>query len=283
MKRTRGKLIPRDDGKRIEEMVGAATTGTDSVSVAKMLAPPGWSEPWQTPEFDEVVVVSRGALTLVIGKRRERIGPGEVGLVPRGSRVQYRNDEGAACEYVSICAPAFRPHLAHMEPAEEKAGNEVVLTAAHPRGKRLAPRVEALAQRFLQDLGLRGCELSVSLVGDTAIRRLNRTWRRKDKATDVLSFPAGDAPKGAPGPRLLGDVIISLDTAVRVAREDGRPLEAEVARYLAHGVLHLLGHDHHQPGEARKMARLENRLLGMQGMLDTNEGVLTPRSRQREA
>lgn len=283
MRITRGKLIPRDDGKRIEELVGAATTKTDSVSVAKMLAPPGWAEPHQTPEFDEVVVVSRGTLTLVIGGRRERIGPGEVGLVPKGRRVQYRNDENAACEYVSICAPAFRPHLAHMEPPEAQTDNVVVLTQGHPRAKKLAGKVETLAHQFLQDLKLHHCELSISLVGDTAIRRLNRTWRRKDKPTDVLSFPAGDAPKGTPGPRLLGDVIISLDTAVRVAREDGRSLEAEVARYLAHGVLHLLGHDHHEKGEARRMARLENRLLGMQGMLDTNEGVLTPRSREREA
>lgn len=279
MRITRGKLIPRDDGKRIEEMVGMATTRTSSVSVAKMLAPPGWTEPHQTPEFDEVVVVSKGTLTLVIGKKRDRIGPGEVGLVPKGSRVQYRNDERGACEYVSICAPAFQPSLAHMEdPPEHPAAvaqNVVVLSTGHPRARRLRKPVETLALRFLSDLGLTNTELSISLVGDTAIRRLNRTWRKKDKATDVLSFPAGEAPKGAPGPRLLGDVIISIDTAARMAREDGRPLEAEVARYLAHGVLHLLGHDHHAPGEAKRMARLENKLLGAQGMLDAHEGVLT--------
>src|SRR5262245_12042742 len=113
----RGKLIPRDDGKRIEQVVGRATTGTDSMSVAKMLAPPGWNEPPQRPRFDEVVIVSRGALTLVAGGRRERIGAGEVGLVPRGRTVTYRNDETVACEYVSVCAPAFTPARARIQPA----------------------------------------------------------------------------------------------------------------------------------------------------------------------
>ncbi|HLM44190.1 MAG TPA: rRNA maturation factor, partial [Myxococcaceae bacterium] len=62
MKLRKGKIIPRDDGKRIEEFVGAATTGTESMSVARMLAPPGWSEPAQTPEFDEVTLVLDGAV-----------------------------------------------------------------------------------------------------------------------------------------------------------------------------------------------------------------------------
>jgi len=279
MRIVRGRLIPRDDGKRIEELVGMATTRTSSLSVARMRAPPGWKEPFQTPEFDEVVVVSRGALTLQIGRKTERIAAGEVGLVPAGKRVQYRNQGRGPCEYLSLCAPAFLPQLAHMEAPEP--GNLISMTVGHTRGKRLAAQVETLAQRFLEALQLDHCELSVSLVGDRAIRRINRTWRQKDQPTDVLSFPGGEAPKGAPGPRQLGDVIISLDTAERVAREEGQTLEAEVARYLAHGVLHLLGHDHHQPGEARRMAAEENRLLGGAGMLQHKEGIRPPVARRR--
>ena len=64
MRLRKGKIIPRDDGKRIEEFVGNATTQTRSVSVARMNAPPGWKEPAQTPEFDEVVMVLSGELTL---------------------------------------------------------------------------------------------------------------------------------------------------------------------------------------------------------------------------
>ncbi|MCE9672956.1 rRNA maturation RNase YbeY [Myxococcus stipitatus] len=268
MRLRKGKLIPRDDGKRIEEFVGAATTGTDSASVARMLAPPGWSEPAQRPEFDEMVIVLTGELTLVVEGRRERIGPGEVGLVPRGKRVVYRNDGKGACDYWSICAPAFRPERAHMEaPARREPDNVVTLQMAHGQGKEYGRLLTGWAKDYLKRLSLSDCELSLSLVDDRAIRRLNRTWRDKDKATDVLSFPAGDLPKGTPGPRPLGDVVISLDTAKRQAREYERTLEAELARYLAHGILHLLGHDHERPRDAKRMAALEESLLGERGMV----------------
>lgn len=280
MRLRKGKIIPREDGKRIEEFVGAATTGTDSVSVARMSAPPGWAEPAQTPDFDETVMVLSGELTLVVERKRERIAAGEVGLVPRGKRVVYRNDGEAPCEYFSVCAPAFRPELAHMEDpdaaperraaARAKRGqgaNVVTVQVAHAQAQRYAQPLEALARQYLDRLELRDCELSLSLVGDRAIRRLNRTWRKKDKATDVLSFPSGDAPPGTPGPRLLGDVVISLDTARRQAKEYERSLDVEMARYLAHGILHLLGHDHEKPTEARRMASLEERLLGGRGMV----------------
>lgn len=266
----RGRIIPRTDGKRIEELVGMATTKTSSVSVAKMLAPPGWSEPAQTPEFDEVVVVSRGQLTVVLPRGRKlRVAAGETALVPRGVRVVYRNDEHGACEYLSICAPAFRLELAHVEPPTPRASaGAVVLDLSHPRARRHAKFVESSARRFLEQLQLGDVELSISLVGDTAIRRLNRTWRRKDKPTDVLSFPAGEMPAGTPGRKPLGDVVISLDTAARASKPFGRTLEEELARYLAHGILHLLGYDHEaSPKEEKRMRAMEERLLGARGMI----------------
>ena len=102
-----------------------------------------------------------------------------------------------------------------------------------------------------------------------AIRALNRTWRRKDRPTDVLSFPAGDPLPGSTGPRPLGDVILSLDTARRAGPRPParRSAGAELDLYLAHGLLHLLGHDHHRPADARRMAALEARLLGGPGMV----------------
>lgn len=133
-------------------------------------------------------------------------------------------------------------------------------------GRRHAPYLQARAERFLARLKLGRCELSVLLVGDARIRTLNREWRGKDESTDVLSFPAGDWPKGA-GPRPLGDVVISLDTTLRNARAYGHTIEDELARYLAHGLLHLLGHDHERPKDAAKMAAAETRLLGRAGML----------------
>lgn len=136
-----------------------------------------------------------------------------------------------------------------------------VSAGARPQGARL----RRLALRFMAQLGLTGCELSLSLVGDAAIRKLNAEWRQKDKATDVLSFPLGEWV--GVGPRALGDVVISVMTARRQARERGVALEAELNRYLAHGVLHLLGLDHQRPSEARKMAAMETQLLGAEGML----------------
>jgi probable rRNA maturation factor len=110
-------------------------------------------------------------------------------------------------------------------------------------------------------------ELSILLTSDRGIQALNRSWRRKDHPTDVLSFPAGSSPPGHAGPRHLGDIILSLDTARRQAREHGWSLAEELDLYLAHGLLHLLGHDHHRRRDAERMARLESQLLGRPGMV----------------
>jgi probable rRNA maturation factor len=266
-----GKIVPRDDGKRIEELVGAATTRTRSVSVAKMLAPPGWSEPPQRPAFDEVVLVLKGALTLVLDGRKETIRAGETGLVPKRTRVTYRNDGDGPCEYFSVCAPAFLPALAHMEP-RAKRPNLALVKSEVSRGTRHARRLRERTVRCLDQLGLEGREVYVRLVGDRAIRDLNRTFRKKDRATDVLSFPAGDLPAGTPGPLPLGDVVISLDTAASQARALGEPLDHELHRYLVHGILHLAGHDHVRPADRRRMSRLEAQLLGITGMIDSRAG-----------
>ena len=103
-------------------------------------------------------------------------------------------------------------------------------------------------------------ELSIALVSDAEMRALNRRWRGQDRPTDVLSFPLQE-------PGLLGDVVISLQTARRQAREGGWPLAAELRRLLAHGLLHCRGYDHAHPGEARRMAAAERRLLGRDGLV----------------
>lgn len=134
-----------------------------------------------------------------------------------------------------------------------------------------AKRLSALAQSFARTLKLGDCELSLSLVRDPAIRKLKRQYFGIDAATDVLSFPAGDFP--GPGPRPLGDIVISLDTARRAAGDFDSTFEDELSLYLAHGLLHLLGFDHQTPAEARKMERLERKLLGHAGMLARSEDV----------
>ncbi len=145
--------------------------------------------------------------------------------------------------------------------------NEVELTVRHPGGRAHVRALKADAAAFLEGMKLSGVNLSLALVRDAEIRRLNREWRDKDKATDVLSFPAGEPLPGDLGPKSLGDVILSLDTARRAAKEHGRTPASELRRYLAHGLLHLLGYDHHRRADAAKMAAQERRLLGDGGML----------------
>ncbi len=116
----------------------------------------------------------------------------------------------------------------------------------------------ATAKRLLAAVGEATSALSLSLVGDEEIRALNREYRGKDSATDVLSFALGEPAK--PPERLLGDIVISVDTARKQAREYDATLQRELYRLLIHGLLHLMGHDHAGACERRVMQREERRL-----------------------
>ena len=103
--------------------------------------------------------------------------------------------------------------------------------------------VEEAASFWLPLLGEADSELSVLLTGDEEIHQLNKTYRGRDQSTDVLSFSQREGE--LPGPaKVLGDVVISLETAQGQAAERGHSLEAEILELLAHGLLHLLGFDH---------------------------------------
>jgi probable rRNA maturation factor len=99
--------------------------------------------------------------------------------------------------------------------------------------------------------------MGVCLVGDRAMRALNRRHRAKDATTDVLSFPAGRVPDPE-GLRHLGDILISIPQAARQARTAGHPLDRELRVLLLHGYLHLLGYDHER--DSGQMLRLQRRL-----------------------
>ncbi len=113
--------------------------------------------------------------------------------------------------------------------------------------------IEDDARDLLAAAGLEKGELSVVLCGDGWIRDLNDRWRGKDLPTDVLSFPQDDDV-------ILGDLVVSLDTAARQAEERGYGLRDEVRVLLVHGLLHLLGYDHDQ-GASAEMAAAERKLL----------------------
>jgi probable rRNA maturation factor len=133
--------------------------------------------------------------------------------------------------------------------------------------------VEALAQRAAEaaakiaDEADEEFEISVLLTDDAAIRELNRTWRAKDKPTNVLSFPAPDQP-GATGPRHLGDIALAYETLVRESEEESKDLSHHFAHLIVHGVLHLLGYDHEVEEEAEIMEGLEVKALATLGIAD---------------
>lgn len=119
---------------------------------------------------------------------------------------------------------------------------------------RLAGRVvRAWAERMLAAMRLEERELSILLCDDPIIHALNRDYRHKDAPTDVLAFAMSEAEVPSMHEHVLGDVVISLDTAARQARAHARSLEDEATMLLAHGLLHLLGLDHRDRREERRM------------------------------
>jgi probable rRNA maturation factor len=148
------------------------------------------------------------------------------------------------------------------------------------RGSGLDARAAArVLERLLDEIDEHGTSISLTFVRDPAMRELNREHRGKDAPTDVLSFPlhppeafvrSGRTHALARGDdqaeRMLGDIVVSVDTAARQAAEYDAPLGREVERLLIHAVLHLAGHDHMEPGERALMEGEERRLAAAIGM-----------------
>lgn len=155
----------------------------------------------------------------------------------------------------------------------------MIYVANQTRGSGLETRaLAAIVERLLAEIGESGSSVSLTLVRDRAMRGLNREHRGKDVPTDVLSFPIfapeafdriGRTRPVAPErgrERMLGDIVVSVDTAARQAADYDAPLEREVQRLLIHSVLHLAGHDHLEPDERRVMEAEERRLAEAIGM-----------------
>jgi probable rRNA maturation factor len=120
-------------------------------------------------------------------------------------------------------------------------------------------------------LGYPDSELSVSIVGDRTIRRLNREYLGKDKPTNVISFAMHEGPFADLNPHMLGDVVISADTAGLEAEAGNLSFESRLFFLLLHGILHLTGYDHERSGEA-EARRMEEKEREIFGMLE-NEGL----------
>ena len=139
---------------------------------------------------------------------------------------------------------------------------EIALQNQHPTLPLPWNRATAAAQKLLSECpdAPPQTEVSVVVVTDDAIQQLNAQWRGKDKPTDVLSWPQSEL--GAPLSAVLGDVVISRDTAERQALARGWALEDELALLLVHGILHLLGHEDDTEAGSEKMKEVERRILG---------------------
>lgn len=107
IKQTTPFVVPTTDGKLIEEHFGQASDGNTKVSIAHMLAPAGWSEPFQTPEFEEYTYIIKGKKQFIIDGETVILSAGESIKIEKNTRVQYSNPFTEACEYLAICLPAF--------------------------------------------------------------------------------------------------------------------------------------------------------------------------------
>lgn len=103
--------------KSIEEFVGRVNSRTEALSIARMVSPSGWTEPGQTPEFDEYTVVLRGSLHVKLKDREVEVTAGQAILVHRGEWVQYSTPCPEGAEYIAVCLPAFSPQTVHRDEA----------------------------------------------------------------------------------------------------------------------------------------------------------------------
>lgn len=125
--------------------------------------------------------------------------------------------------------------------------------------------LQKVAQKILNDSECPDAELSILLVDDAGIQEINRDYLQRDRPTNVISFSMREGEGEPLHPELLGDVVISTETAARDAAEAGIPFEHELYFLLLHGVLHLLGYDHERGTEedAEQMESRERELFAL--------------------
>lgn len=108
-------VVPTTDGKLIEEHFGNATDKNSNISIAHMIAPSGWSEPFQTPEFEEYTYIIKGKKQFIVDGETIILEAGQSIKIEKGVRVQYSNPFETECEYIAICLPAFSMDLVNRE------------------------------------------------------------------------------------------------------------------------------------------------------------------------
>ncbi len=119
------------------------------------------------------------------------------------------------------------------------------------------PSLRRTVRRILKQLGRERVEVSILLVDDREIRDLNRAYLKRDRPTNVIAFPMLEGPFRKIHPQVLGDIVISIETASRDAKKEGMTLDDEILFLLTHGILHLLGYEHE--GSAARARRMNQK------------------------
>jgi probable rRNA maturation factor len=153
-----------------------------------------------------------------------------------------------------------------MTRATRRTGPDCTVVVLDPAWRRALPGVERLVRKAARAaIPLNGKSLTVALADDGRVRALNRRDRKKDKPTNVLSYPSGERA-------FLGDVVLARETVWREAKIQKKPPGDHIAHLVVHGTLHLLGHDHETSKEhAERMEALERRILKRLGIADPYE------------
>jgi probable rRNA maturation factor len=143
----------------------------------------------------------------------------------------------------------------------KRAAITIVVEETSGRAARAVPLIRRAAALALAENGKRRRSLTILLTNDARLKALNAQFRGKNRVTNVLSFPSAD-------PAYLGDVALAYGLVAREARQQGKKFPAHAAHLAAHGVLHLVGHDHENPAEALVMEGLERRILARLKLAD---------------
>jgi probable rRNA maturation factor len=153
-----------------------------------------------------------------------------------------------------------------MTRATRKPKPSCTVIVLDPGWQKALPGAERLVRKAARAaLGRRVRSLNVALADDKAVRKLNARDRKKDKPTNVLSYPSGEAS-------FLGDVVLARQTVWREAKAQGKTAAAHVSHLVVHGTLHLLGYDHQDDSEGDRMEALERRILARLGIADPYGG-----------
>jgi probable rRNA maturation factor len=154
------------------------------------------------------------------------------------------------------------PALPRKRAAKKQVLIDVIVRSARwrkrPQAKTIVKKAVLAAAKAVST---RSTELAIVLSDDSAIQALNRDWRGKNAPTNVLSFPAAASGKARSASPYIGDIVIACQTVAREAVAEGKPFNHHLAHLAVHGYLHLLGYDHDNERDAKKMERLERKIL----------------------